>query len=504
MSFLGVDVGTSGCKSAAYAADGTVLGAAYEEYDMIRPRPGWAELDPALVWERVRRTIATAARGAARDPVRALAVSSMGEAVVPVTADRRVLGPSILMNDARGGEYVPLLEAAIGRERLHRINGNALGASYSLPKLMWTRDHQPEVYHGASKFLPWSGFAAHLLGAEATGDWSLAGRTLLFDVEGRCWSAAIADAAGIERSKLPDLVAPGTPIGTVDDSVASELGLPRGVTVVAGCHDQCANGIGCGVVEAGTGMIGLGSWLCIMPVFDRRPSTATMLPLGLCTERHAAPGRFVTFLYNQGGLLLKWFRDTFARAERDEASRSGVDVYAALAAEVPDGPSSVLVLPHFTVTGPPAYVEKSSGAILGLTLETGRGDILKGIMEGTVFYHRAMLQALAAAGHPLRELRVVGGGARSDAWPRVAADVLGIPLVATTVADAGTLGAAIVAAAGCGAFDSIGEGVAAMVAISRRFDPDDARVAAYEVRYERYRAMWPALEGLLAAGTGPG
>jgi xylulokinase len=498
VSFLGIDVGTSGCKAAVFSPAGRMLASAYEEYDMARPRPGWAELDPEDVWVRVRRTVAKAVHAASGDPVRALAVSSMGEALVPVSADRRILGPSLLMNDGRGEEYVPALASTIGAERFHRINGNVLGGQYSLPKLMWTRDHSPDVYAGAWKFLPWSGFVAFMLGAGPTADWSLAGRTLLFDVDGRCWSTEIAEAAGIEPGKLPDLVPAGSRIGTVDARVASELGLPRDARIVAGSHDQCANAVGCGVVDEGLGMIGLGSWLCIVPVFTERRPTGTMLPLGLNVECHAVPDRFVTFLYNQGGLLLKWYRDTFARADQEAAARAGTDVYTALAAETPEGPSSVLVLPHFTVTGPPEFLTGSSGAILGLTLETSRADILKGIMEGAIFYHRALVDALAGTGIRMRELRVVGGGSRSDAWPRIAADILGLPLVATAVSEAGTLGAAIIAAAGAGEFSSIAEGTAAMVSTGRRFDPDPGRVRAYGERYERYRALWPAMKDLLA------
>jgi sugar (pentulose or hexulose) kinase len=133
-----------------------------------------------------------------------------------------------------------------------------------------------------------------------------------------------------------------------------------------------------------------------------------------------------------------------------------------------------------------------------LTLETSRADILKGIMEGAVFYHRALVDALTGTGIRMRELRVVGGGSRSEAWPRIAADILGLPLVATAVSEAGTLGAAIIAAAGAGEFSSIAEGAAAMVSTGRRFVPDPARVRAYGERYERYRALWPAMRGLLA------
>ena len=497
MSFLGIDIGTTGCKASVFSGTGQPLAAAYDEYDMVRPRPGWLELDPSEVWSRAKATIARAVRAAAGQPVTALAVSSMGESMVAVTRDRRILGTSLLLIDRRGEEYVPLLSSRVGAERLYEINGNILGIQFSLPKLMWIRDHTPEVYQGAWKFLLWSGFVSFMLGAEPTVDYSLANRTLLFDVDAGRWSEEIAKAAGIDLAKLPDPVPAGTRIGVVSGPIADELGLARGTAIVAGCHDQCANGLGCGVIEAGIGMSGMGSYLTIMPVFTGRKPARSMMPLGLNTEHHAAPGKFVSFIFNQGGLLLKWYRDTFARAERDAAAREGRDIYTELIREIPDEPSSVIVLPHFTATGPPEFVADSSGVIAGLKVETTRGDILKGVMEGVLFYHKAVVDGSAACGIALRELRAVGGGSRSDAWLQMSADILGRPVVRTRVSEAGCLGVALLAAAGTGGVASLEEGVRAMVSLGERFEPDPARQARYAERFEKYRALWPLMRDCL-------
>ena len=497
MSFLGIDIGTTGCKASVFSETGEALAFAYDEYDMVKPRPGWLELDPAEVWTRVKQTIARAVKGAPQNPVTALAVSSMGESMVAVSRDRRILGTSLLLIDRRGEEYLPLLSSRIGAEKLYRINGNVLGIQFSLPKLMWIRDHTPEVYSGAWKFLLWSGFVSFMLGADPVVDYSLANRTLLFDVDAGRWSAEVAGVAGIDLGKLPDPVPAGTRIGTVSGPIADELGLTRGTAIVAGCHDQCANAVGCGVTEAGLGMSGMGTYLTIVPVFTGRKPAERMMRLGLNTEHHAAPGRFVSFIYNQGGLLLKWYRDTFARAERDAAAASGRDIYAELIREIPSGPSSVVVLPHFTVTGPPDFITDSSGVIAGLKVETTRGDILKGVMEGVVFYHKALVDGSAECGITLRELRAVGGGSKSDAWLQISADILGRPMVRTRVVEAGCLGVALLAAAGTGAFRSLEEGVGAMVSLGARFEPDPARQRRYAERFEKYRALWPLMRDYL-------
>jgi xylulokinase len=497
MSFLGIDVGTSGCKAVVFSRSAEALATAYDEYDMVKPRPGWLELDPSVVWTRVKRTIARAVKGASRDPVTALAVSSMGESLVPVSRDRRILGNSLLLIDRRGEEYLPLLSAGVGAENLYRINGNILGIQFSLPKLMWIRDNTPEVYREAWKFLPWSGFVSFMLGADPVVDYSLANRTLLFDVDACRWSTEIASVASIELQKLPDPVPAGTRIGSVSGPIANELGLARGTAIVAGCHDQCANALGCGVTEAGVGMSGMGTYLTIVPVFTGRRPPERMMRWGLNTEHHAAPGRFVSFIYNQGGLLLKWYRDTFARAEHEAARGEGRDIYADLLREVPADPSSVVVLPHFTVTGPPEFITDSSGVIAGLKVETTRGDILKGILEGVVFYHKALVDAGAETGITLRELRAVGGGSKSDAWLQISADILGRPMVRTRVSEAGCLGVALLAATGTGAFRSLEEGVGAMVSLGERFEPDAGRQRLYAERYEKYRALWPLMKDFL-------
>jgi xylulokinase len=500
VSFLGIDIGTTGCKASVFSHEGKPLSFAYDEYDIERPRPGWSEMNPNTVWARVRRTIGAAVGAARSEPVEALAVSSMGEAMVPVGKDRRILGPSLLMIDSRGEEYLPRLQKSIGAEKLYRINGNILGTQYSLPKLMWIRDNTPEVYSQAWKFLLWSGFVAFMLGAEPCVDHSLASRTLLFDVDARAWSKEIAEASGIDLGKLPDPVQAGSRIGSVSAAVAAELGLPAGTPIIAGTHDQCANAVGCGVIEAGFGMSGMGTYLTFVPVFSGRKPAASMMRWGLNTEYHAAPDRFVSFIYNQGGLLLKWFRDTFARADREAAEKAGADVYERLIREVPKGPSSVLVLPHFTFTGPPEFIGDSSGVIVGLKLDTTRGDILKGIMEGAIFYHKEVVNSIAENAIEMRELRAVGGGSKSDAWLQVCADILGKPMVRARVTEAGCLGAAILAGTGIGGFSTLAEGVRAMVDLGERFEPDPARQDLYRERYERYRALWPLMKDYLRAG----
>jgi xylulokinase len=493
MSLLGIDVGTTGCKAAVFSEEGHVLASAYEEYDCQRPKSGWAELDAVEVWAKVKGMISEVVSSSASDPVKALAVSSLGEAMVPVTEDRQILGPSILNFDARGEEYLGSLSSALDNERLYRINGNTLGNHYGLTKLMWIKEHQPDLYERAHKFLLWGSFVSFMLGADPVVDYSLANRTLLFDIDREAWSEEILELAGLDRSKLPDTAPSGTIIGTVSDRIARELGLPSNVSIVTGAHDQLANAVGCGVIKEGRAVYGMGTFICITPVFSQRREPDVMIQRGLNTEHHAVPGKYVSFIYNQGGSMVKWFRDTFAAAEHRQAEEAGRDVYTDLFAVIPEGPSGIVVLPHFTITGPPKFISDSCGVVAGLRLETSRGDILKGILEATTFDLKECIESLPPTGIEIVDFRAVGGGSKSDAWIQICADIMGRPFVRPRVTEAGALGAAIMAGVGGGVFSSYEAGVEAMVRLERTFEPDLQQQKLYEDRFEKYRRLWPLM-----------
>jgi xylulokinase len=496
-TLLGIDAGTTGCKVALFSPEGRMIQAAYREYDIQRPQPGWAELDTLAVWNLVKGAIREVTTRPAAGSIRAVAVSSMGEAMVPVTLDRAVLGPSLLNFDTRGEEYLDDLRRALDDDHLYRINGNTLGNHYSLTKLKWIKQHQPDQYDWAAKYLHWSGFIAFMLGADPVVDYSLANRTLLFDLDQGTWSAELVQQAGLDMDKLPRAVRSGTPVGTVSPSMAAELGLPAHTVIVAGAHDQCANAVGCGVIEPGSAVYGMGTYVCITPVFTARSATGAMIERGLNTEHHAVPDRFVSFIYNHGGSMVKWFRDTFASADHAQATAAGQDVYPALFAEIPDDPSRVIVLPHFAATGPPEFISDSCGVMAGIQLATPRGEILKGIIEGVNYYLKACVDTLPATGITITDYRTVGGGSKSDVWVQTCADIMGRPFSRPTITEAGAVGAAIMAGVGSGEFSSFREGVEAMIKLDRCFDPDPVRHQRYAERYELYKPLWPLMREYL-------
>jgi len=502
MSVLGIDVGTTGCKVACFANDGRMLAVAYREHTIVHPQPGWAELDAAVVWSETKSAIREVAARTADDPIRAMAVSSLGEAVVAVSKDRRILAPSILSFDARGESYLEGLERAMEAEALYHVNGNTWGNHYGLTKLLWIKEHRPALYEQTDKFLLWSSFVATMLGAEPVVDTTLANRTLLFDLEAQDWSEDLLALTGLDREKLPTTAPSGTVVGTVSPRIAGELGLPAGVAITTGAHDQCANAVGCGVIEPGLAVYGMGTYVCITPVFRQRPDSGMMVARGLNTENHAVPGTYVSFIYNQGGSLVKWYRDTFAAADHRAAQAAGADVYDQLFAELPEGPSGLVALPHFTTTGPPDFISDSSGVIAGLRLETPRGAILKALVEGATFYLKECVDALPGTDIIINEFRAVGGGSKSDAWVQLSADILGRSLIRPRVTEAGALGAAIIAGVGSGLFGGYASAVEAMVKPERTFTPDMARHQRYAEWFGKYQQLAPLMQDYLRDPAG--
>ena len=494
MSLLGVDVGTTGYKIALFSAVGDTLATTYREYDVQIPQPGWAEIDAQAIWDWLRQDLQKVVALANGANVSAVSVSSLGEAVVPVTADRRILGPSLLNFDVRGEEFLPELAGKLPADYLFALNGNTLGNHYTLTKLKWIKAHEPELYDRTYKFLHWGAFIQFMMGAEPAVDYSLANRTLLFDLQNCAWSEDLLRVAGLDKVKLPSTVQAGTAVGTVAGHLASELGLAGDIPIIAGAHDQCANAVGSGVVDSGSAVYGMGTYHCITPVFALNVDPQRMIELGLNNEHHAIPGRFVSFIYNHGGSLVKWFRNTFAAADSRQAVEKGRSIYADLFGEMTEGPGSVLVLPHFAATGPPHFINDSFGLITGLRLATTRGDILRGIIEAAAFYLKEVVDALPATNIRIAHYRATGGGSKSDVWVQTCADIFGQPITRPAITEAGALGAAILAGIGAGEFASHEDGVQAMVKLDRTFEPDPARHERYRARFEQYRRIWPLIK----------
>jgi xylulokinase len=478
------------------SADGKILGSAQREYDVLHPQPGWAELDSQAVWTSIKAAIKEAVHATHADPVVALSVSSMGEAMTPVSRDRRILGNCLLGFDTRGAETLQRL-ATLEPTTFFERSGNVPSIIYGGQKLVWLRDHRPDLFASTYKFLNWADVVAFLLGGEPVTDYSLANRSLFLDVRAKAWSDDTLALVGMPLEKLPAVAQAGTVVGTVSAPLATELGLSTHVAIVTGAHDQCASALGAGVIRPKLAAYGLGTYICFAPAFAQLPNTAAMMKAKLNVEHHAVEGLYLSFYYNlTGGALLKWFRDKLAKQDDALARERGQNIYPLLLAEMPADPTELLVLPHFAPTGPPYFDESPFSMVCGLTLETSRGTLLKGLLEGVTYYFREGLDLVAEAGIEVEEYRVTGGGAQTDLWLQIKADILGKPLARPKITEAGALGAAMLAGIGSGVFGTPDQAVEAFVRMETVFEPDLRRHRHYEALFARYRLLYPLSQRL--------
>lgn len=503
---IGVDVGTTGVKAIAFGGNGTPAGSAYEEYPLRFPFPGAAELDAVEVRAAALRVIRSAAAQAGPDQVRAIGVASQGEAFGAVAPDGRFLCDLMVSSDTRGTPYIAWFEQQVGVRRLFEVTGHTSHPMHSVYKFLWLKEHRPDVWEQAACYL----FAQDLVTSALTGrrvtDHSMAARTMLFDVAARDWSTELLDLVGLDRSRLPEAVPAGTPIGEVLPEVARELGLPAGVIVVPAGHDQPVGALGCGAATPGTASYAIGTVECITPTLDRLRLTDDLRAANLAVYPHVLAGAYTTVAYNiTGGSALRWLRDVLLPDVAAEARAAGEDPYERITGMASPEPAPLTLVPHFGPTGTPHYDPHGAGVLFGLNLATTRAEIIRAFLEGITLEMRWNLEVLRASGFTLTELRAVGGGSRSRAWMQVKADILGVPLVSMRVTEATCMGAALLAGQGAGLWKAAAASQVWAVA-DRVYEPTAVHAGAYSDRFalyqEVYAALGPARERLhLMKGT---
>jgi xylulokinase len=498
MSLLGIDLGTTGCKAVAFDEDGRILASAYREYPLHFPKTGWIELDSNRVMKSAREVVREAASKVKKDPVRALAVAAQGEAVTPLSRDGQFLHNGIVTFDARTAPLVEWWDKEVGRRRIFEISGMPLHGMYTASKILWWKRERPDIFKQAAKFLCYEDLLFHELGLDPAIDHSLAARTMLMDLNKEAWSTELCEASGIDPSRLARLMPSGSVVGEIGAKAAKEFGLPPGVVAVTGGHDQPCGALGAGVVEDGVGTYATGTVECITPAFKKRMVHPKLLDNNIACYPHVVPGLFVSLTFNfTGGSLLKWYRDTFARAEIAQADAQGKDVYDLILAEAPKEPTSLFILPHFTATGTPHFDTESKGVIAGLRLSTTRGEIVRAVLEGVTYEMALNASVLGDCGAEIESFRAIGGGAKSAFWMQLKADLLGKPVHAMKVSEAVCLGAAILAGTATGTYPSARKASLEISKVERTYKPDARKAKIYRERFARYKELYPALRNWL-------
>jgi xylulokinase len=493
MRLVGLDIGTTGCKAVLFDDKGAILASASREYAVDIPRPMWAEQDGELVWRLAQDALGETLASAGPGDVAALGLSVQGEAIMPVDGRGMAMRPAILGMDTRVGPQNEWLRQRFGGEHLFTRTGMPVHPVNTLPKLLWLKEHEPEIWRDAVYFLLYEDFLIHKMTGRALISRCLASRTQLFDIPEDRWSLEILGALGLDENRLAEVVPSGTAAGFMHSDLAVSLGLSRPPLVVTGGHDQACGALGVGLTRPGLAMVSTGTAEVVEVALPKPALNETLYNGNISVYAHTVPGLYLAMTLNHsGGMLLRWFRDTLCQEEVREAQAGSVDAYNLALAEASPEPTDLLLLPHFAGSGTPTVDTASKGAILGLTFSTTKTDLAKAVLEGLTYELRINLDLLRDGGVEIGELRAIGGGARSDLWLQLKADITAIPVVRPRVTEAACWGAAILGGVGAGIYASAAQASEETLHLERDYAPDRERQTRYDEHFALYREVYPA------------
>jgi len=492
---LGIDVGTTGSKAIVFNTDGDIKGYGFREYDVLCEKPGLAEQDAEKVWTFVKQSVKQAVAKSGVKNIKALSVSVQGDAVIPVDKNIRPLHNALLGMDYRSKEQADFCSGLLGERNLFNITGMRPHPMNSLTKILWFRGYMPDLFSQTYKFMTYSDFIMSKLGSgRAVIDQTMASRTMMFDIKQKQWSKQILDKLELDDRLFSEVIPSGILIGKINSKLADELGISRNVFLVSGGHDQTCAALGAGVVKENIAVDSHGTAEVLSTAFYKPKINDFMYNGYYPCYLHAKEGMYFTFSLNHiGGILLKWYRDNLGYEEVKEAQEKGISAYKLMETKAPNGPSSVLVLPHFNGSGTPTCDFASKGAILGLTMSTTRHDIVKGILDSLVYELKINMETLKKAGIRINEMRCVGGASRSPVWLNIKSNVTNCRVVTMKVHEAACLGAAILAGSASGIYSSVEEGVENTVKLEKVYEPDEKMYRLYEEKYSIYKGIYDIL-----------
>lgn len=487
--YLGIDVGTTAVKALVVDALGAVDGEAESPLEVSVPAPGWAEQDPSDWWRGTVEAVRAACAQAGIRGVEAIGLSGQMHSSVLLDGADRVLRPAILWNDVRTTAQCRSITGRVGESGLRRLVGNPALEGFTAPKLLWVRDEEPRLFDRArSLLLPKDYVRLAMTGEKATEPSDAAG-TLLFDVRRGRWSEKMLAALGLDPGMLPPVRGSAGVTGGLTRAAAEALGLRRGTPVVGGGADNAAAAVGSGVVGQGALQTSIGtSGTVVAPIERPRVDPA----MRIHSFNHALPDTwYLMGVVLSAGAALAWFRRALSGPE---GPRLTYDELIAEAAATPPGADGLTFLPYLTGERTPHADSNARGVFAGLHAGHERGHLVRAVMEGVAFALRDSLELMRPLGVDAVQAVAVGGGARSHAWRRMQAEVLGVPVVTVSPSGGAPYGAAALAAAGSGEHASVRETCRAWLRPLDRIEPSPKAAGPYGEAYERYRALYPRLK----------
>ena len=481
-TYIGIDLGTSGVKLLLVAADGKILAENTQGYPVSYPHPGWSEQDPEDWFSAVLKGLKELLNGQDKSAVKGISFGGQMHGLVALDKEDNVIRPAILWNDGRTEEETKYLNEVIGKDKLSAYTGNIAFAGFTAPKLLWMKRHEPENFARIAKImLPKDYLAYRLSGAFCT-DFSDASGMLLLDVKNRRWSPEMQKLVTMSEDKLPALYESYEAAGTLKQEIADMVGL-NDVKVIAGAGDNAAAAVGTGVVGEGGCNISLG--------------TSGTLFVSSKTYREDKVNALHSFCHADGGWHLMgcilsaascnaWWSDKILQTDDYAKEQAGL--------EEKMGKNDVFFLPYLMGERSPHNDTSARGAFIGMRPDTTRGEMTLAVLEGVAFALRNCLELARSCGIAVRASSVCGGGARSALWQKIIANVLNVELSTLKTEQGPAYGAAMLAMVACGEYADVASAAAAIVSKRPSVAPEKGLAAAYNERYKKFRALYPALK----------
>ncbi|MBI5668326.1 MAG: carbohydrate kinase [Chloroflexi bacterium] len=498
-TIITVDVGTSSTKTALWDDAGALLAEASAAYTLHRPDPLRAEIDGDVWWQAVCTTIRQVMAQSGTNPrdVAGIGVDGVGWTLLPVDRSGDPLHRALIWLDRRAEDETRWLRSLPDAEKLVNLAANPLDAAYITPKLLWLKNHHPEVFEPTHQFLTASGFIVGRFTGEFTCDYTQAYGYHCFDIRNECWDADTAARLGIPLDKLPRLYPCTEIVGTVTEHAAADCGLVTGIPVIAGCLDAASGALGAGVTrvqqtnEQGGQAGGMAVSLDHVVVEPQ-----------LIFSHHVLPGQYLLQGGTVGGGTLGWFRDVLGQVESNEAALTGQSVFELFSRQAtlsPPGAHGLIFIAYMAGERTPLWNSAARGVFFGLSYATTRADLLRAIMEGCAFAVYDNVQIARAHGVVITEYLGSGGATQSAVWCQIKADVYGAPFIVARRADGGegghSLGLYALAASAVGLCDDAGACVERLLPQRQVFEPSPQRHALYQDIFQVYRNVSRKLLG---------
>jgi xylulokinase len=497
---LGIDIGTGGTRALILRGDGRIVASATEEHEpFASPQIGWAEQRPEDWWRAsgVAVRAALAQSGLRAEDIACVGFSGQMHGAVMLDGAGEVVRPALIWCDVRTEKQCEWLNQKIGAEKLIQLTCNPALPNFTLTKFLWVRENEPENWKRVRSVMLPKDYVRFRLTGERAIDVADASGTLMLDVAKRVWSVEVLRAADIDPTLLPRVFESPDVCGAVSAQGAKATSLAVGTPVVAGAGDQAAGATGMGIVAPGAVSATIGTSGVVFAATDR----PALDPRGrLHTFCHAVPGRWhVMGVTQAAGLSLRWFRDNFVAASEKSAGMDAYEKLTAEAATAPAGSDGLLWTPYLMGERTPHLDGNARGALIGLTASHKRAHVVRAILEGVAYSLKDSFTIFGEMKLPVKSIRLGGGGARSELWRQIQADVYGHEVEIVEAEEGAAYGAAILAGVGAKVWESVDAACDGVVRVMHRVKPDAGNVRVMETNYVAYRRIYPATKTIFGA-----